>query len=390
MFKRCRPLCQQVSGVEQAHADPMAVAVVTGAAGLVGAETVRHFAQEGFDVVGLDNDMRSGFFGPAASTAAQAQLLRRTVKNYRHVTVDVRNEAAVARLLAHYGHAVSVLIHTAAQPSHDWAAGNPVVDFDINARSTLTLLEAFRAHCPGAVFIYTSTNKVYGDQPNHLPLVEQKTRWEIEPQHPYSAHGIDESMSTDRSLHSLFGVSKLAADLVVQEYGRYFGLKTVCLRAGCLTGPGHAAVELHGFLAYLVKCAARNVKYTIYGHKGKQVRDNVHACDIATAFSYIVQTPPSPGEVYNIGGGRDASCSIVEAIELCTRLFGRPPTVEYEAQPRKGDHIWWISDTRRFRTHYPGWRVTRTISDVIAEISDSLGSPNEFPAAALQPEPPQR
>jgi len=349
----------------------MAVALVTGAAGLVGSETVRFFADQGLDVVGVDNDMRAYFFGPEASTAQNREHLQRKVRAYRHLDIDVRDRTAIERQLSRYGRDLAVVVHTAAQPSHDWAAREPFTDFEINANGTLNLLEATRKHSPEAAFIFTSTNKVYGDTPNRLPLLERETRWEVDDSHPFSEHGIDETMAIDSSLHSLFGASKLAADVMVQEYGRYFGMRTVCFRGGCLTGPNHSGAELHGFLAYLVQCAVTERPYTVFGYRGKQVRDNIHSFDLVRAFwSFFLR--PRSGEVYNIGGGRASNCSVLEAIELCEHLVGRPMKWTYDDRHRVGDHIWWISDNRKFTSHYPDWRVTYSLEQTLAEIRDSI------------------
>jgi CDP-paratose 2-epimerase len=349
----------------------MSVAMVTGSAGLVGAETVRLLHGHGLEIVGIDNDMRGSFFGPDASTARSRRSLERELSAYTHIDVDIRDRAALEPLFKRYGAAIVLVIHTAAQPSHDWAARAPETDFAINASATLTLLELTRTYCDQAVFILTSTNKVYGDEPNRLPLIELEHRWELPDSHRYGTHGIDESMSIDQSLHSLFGVSKLSADLLVQEYGRYFGLKTACFRCGCLTGPHHAGAPLHGFLAYLVKCTVNRDRYEVLGYGGKQVRDNLHARDLAQAFWHFFNEPRS-AEVYNMGGGRQANCSMLEAIEMTERVVGRPLNWSYSEQNRIGDHIWWISDVRKFQSHYPGWRVTVGIEQVIEEIGDRL------------------
>lgn len=349
----------------------MSVALVTGAAGLIGAETVRVFAQRGLTVVGIDNDMRSAFFGLEGSTIWQRETLERTVPGYRHVDVDIRDEAAIGREFARYGRDISVVIHCAAQPSHDWAAKAPTMDFTVNANGTLTLLEATRLHSPDTVFIFTSTNKVYGDRPNALPLIEHETRYEVAPEHPFASHGIDETMSIDGCLHSLFGASKVAADVLVQEYGRYFGMKTACFRGGCLTGSGHSATQLHGFLAYLVKCAVTDAPYTVFGYQGKQVRDNIHSRDLVEAFWCFFQRPRT-GEVFNIGGGRHANCSMLEAIAMAEQLTGRPMTWSYTEANRIGDHIWWISDIRRFQSLYPEWRFRYDIEAIITEIHEGL------------------
>jgi CDP-paratose 2-epimerase len=264
---------------------------------------------------------------------------------------------------------VALVIHTAAQPSHDWAAREPITDFTVNANGTLVVLEAVRKHAPEAVFIFTSTNKVYGDRPNSLPLVEQDTRWEVAAGHPFAAHGIDETMSIDSTLHSLFGASKVAADVLVQEYGRYFGMKTACFRGGCLTGSGHSGTELHGFLAYLVKCAITDKPYTVYGYKGKQVRDNIHSRDLMRAFEAFCAAPKAAA-VYNIGGGRQNNCSMLEAIALCEQITGRPVDCSYSESNRTGDHIWWISNLRSFQQDYPGWQQEYRIETILREIFD--------------------
>src|SRR5262249_55456987 len=314
----------------------------------------RFFSAKGFRVVGIDNNMRKVFFGDDASTEWSRRELEATVPNYAHHHVDIRDRGRVEALFAEYCGDIKLVVHTAAQPSHDWAAQDPHTDFSVNANGTLVLLEAARKHCPRAAFVFTSTNKVYGDNPNNLPLVERETRWEVDPAHPYHEHGIDETMSVDHTKHSLFGVSKLAADALVQEYGRYFGMNTVCFRGGCLTGPGHSGTQLHGFLSYLVRCALTGAPYTVFGYKGKQVRDNIHSYDLVSMFWHYYQQP-RPGEVYNAGGGRHSNCSMREAIALCEQLSGRKMNVTYSGRNRIGDHIWYISDTRKFQAHYPAW-----------------------------------
>ena len=345
----------------------MALAIVTGSGGLVGAATARLFAAEGLDVVGIDNDMRQVFFGAEASTAWQVRTLQQSCRRYTHVDADIRDADAIGRVFARHGRDVAAVVHCAAQPSHDWAMRDPVTDFTVNANGTLTLLEATRRHAPDAAFIFVSTNKVYGDRPNALPLVEKPTRFELDPVHPWAAHGIPEEMPVDACLHSLFGASKLAADVLVQEYGRYFGMRTACFRGGCLTGPGHSGAQLHGFLSYLVRCAATDTPYSVFGHKAKQVRDNIHAEDLARAFLCFVERPTC-GEVYNIGGGRHSNCSVIEAITLAEAAVGRPMRVTVVDQPRIGDHVWWISDTRKFRAHYPQWRQRHDIASIVADI----------------------
>jgi CDP-paratose 2-epimerase len=349
----------------------MSVAVITGSAGLIGAEAARLFADKGLAVVGIDNDMRGRFFGDDASTRWARDHLARTLPHYRHIDADIRDEDAMRQVFATYKRDIAVIIHAAAQPSHDWAARDPVTDFTVNANGTLNLLLMTRQYCPNAPFIFCSTNKVYGNTPNRLPLIELATRWELSPEHPYATYGIDEFMSIDASTHSLFGVSKAAADLMVQEFGRYFGLKTACFRAGCLTGPGHSGTMLHGFLSYLVKCAVTGEPYRVLGYKGKQVRDNIHSLDLVNAFWCFFQNPRSAA-VYNIGGARHANCSMLEAIKMCADLTGRPMNYSYVADNRLGDHIWWISDVRRFQAHYPEWHFTYDIREMVAEIHDAM------------------
>ncbi len=349
----------------------MAVALITGSAGLIGSEAVRFFARQGFTPVGIDNDMRKYFFGEDGSTRWNLQRLREQVPNYIHVEADIRDQQAVERVFAEYGADIAIVIHAAAQPSHDWAAREPLTDFSINATGTLIMLEAARRHAPKTSFIFTSTNKVYGDTPNALPLVERETRWEVDPAHPFAAHGIDESMSIDSSKHSVFGVSKVAADVMVQEYGRYFGMNTACFRGGCLTGPGHSGAELHGFLAYLIKCCVTGRRYNIFGYKGKQVRDNIYSHDLVNMFWHYHQNP-RPGEVYNAGGGRHSNCSLLEAVAIAEEISGNRMKLNYVDENRSGDHIWWISDVRKFRAHYPKWEYTRSIREIMAEIHQGL------------------
>ena len=348
----------------------MDVALVTGSAGLIGAESVRFLANKGYRVVGIDNDMRRQFFGDAASTDWSRRQLESTIDDYVHHAVDIREQQAVEPIFAQYGSDLKIVIHTAAQPSHDWAAKAPFVDFSVNANGTMVLLEMTRQHCPQASFVFTSTNKVYGDNPNELPLFEQETRWEVDPAHPYAAHGIDEHMSIDHCKHSLFGASKVAADILVQEYGRYFGMKTACFRGGCLTGPGHSGTMLHGFLSYLVKCTITGERYTVLGYKGKQVRDNIHSYDLVNMFWHFHQAP-RPGEVYNAGGSRHSHCSMHEAIALSEEIVGKKMNVVYADDARSGDHIWYVSDVRKFRSHYPEWNYRYGLRDIIEQIADS-------------------
>ncbi len=346
----------------------MSVALITGSSGLIGSTAAYHFSQLGYDVWGIDNDMRSVFFGPDASTEWMRERLDRDLPNYRHFPLDIRDREAITKVFADGGRQISLVLHTAAQPSHDWAAQDPDTDFTVNANGTLALLEATRAHCPDSAFIFTSTNKVYGDTPNRLPLVELETRWELPPDHEWYG-GIPESMSIDASTHSLFGVSKAAADLLVQEYGRYFGLATACFRGGCLTGPGHSGAELHGFLAYLMKCAATGRPYTVFGYEGKQVRDNIHAFDLARAFEHVAAAP-TQAAVYNIGGGRFSNCSMLEAIDLCQEISGRQLDWTYSDQNRIGDHIWWIGDLSAFEADYPGWKLQYDVPAILQDIYD--------------------
>lgn len=347
----------------------MAVVIVTGSCGLIGSETVSFFCKTGFEVVGIDNNMRRVFFGKDGSVLWNMRRLRRLHKKYTHHTLDIRDRDKINRLFRRLGKEVALIVHTAAQPSHDWAARDPMTDFSVNATGTLVLLEATRHFCPQAVFIFTSTNKVYGNRPNDLPLIELEKRYELPGGHPYYP-GINESMSIDTCLHSVFGASKVAADVLTQEYGRYFGLKTGVFRGGCLTGPAHSGAELHGFLSYLVRCAITGRKYLIYGYKGKQVRDNIHSYDLVNAFYHFFQNP-HPAEVYNIGGSRFAHVSILEAIEFCQQLTKRKFSYEYNPQPRIGDHLWWISDVSKFQSHYPEWNYTHGIQDTLREIYEA-------------------
>lgn len=348
----------------------MSVALVTGSAGLIGSEASKRFHAEGFTIAGIDNDMRARFFGAEASTANTRAKLESSLTNYCHHNLDIRDTEGVEKLFQKFGSGIAAVVHTAAQPSHDWAAREPHTDFGVNATGTLNLLEATRKHCPDAVFVFTSTNKVYGDTPNRLPLIEMDRRWEIASGHPY-AQGIDETMSIDQTKHSLFGASKLAADVLVQEYGRYFGIKTVCFRGGCLTGPAHAGTELHGFLAYLMRCTVQGKPYRVFGYKGKQVRDNIHSHDLVEAFWQFVKAP-RVAEVYNIGGGRHSNCSMLEAIDMCQELSGRKLDATYFDDNRSGDHVWWISDVGKFKQHYPSWSYKYTLREILRESFEAL------------------
>ena len=345
----------------------MSTVLITGSAGLIGSEAVHFFAKLGFNIVGIDNDMRSFFFGQSASTLWNRNLLKdRYDQRYHHYDLDIRDQKSIENLFKEYSSDIELIIHSAAQPSHDWAANAPHVDFTVNANGTLVLLEATRQYSPNAVFIFTSTNKVYGDTPNYLPLQELETRWEIAPNHRY-AIGIDESMTIDNSKHSLFGASKVAADILVQEYGKYFGMKTGTFRGGCLTGPAHSGAKLHGFLAYLMKCTLTSEPYTIFGYRGKQVRDNIHSHDLVNAFYHFYQNPRC-GEVYNIGGSRHSNCSMLEAISICEDISGKKLQYTYIDVNRSGDHIWYISDVRNFQSHFPEWQYKYNLQDIIEDI----------------------
>jgi len=347
----------------------MKTIIVTGSGGLIGAQCVRHFSASADRVIGVDNDMRAYFFGDDASTTWSVRDLVDSIDNYEHRGLDIRDRSAIDGLIREIGSDLSLIVHTAAQPSHDWAAKEPFTDFEVNAVGTLNLLEATRQHAPEATFIFTSTNKVYGDTPNRLPLVELDKRWELDSDHAWFEHGIPEEMSLDNSTHSVFGASKVAADILVQEYGRYFGMNTGVFRGGCLTGPGHSGAELHGFLAYLMKCTATETPYTVFGYAGKQVRDNIHASDLVAAFEHFARAPRA-GEAYNIGGGRHANCSMLEAIEICERVAGRSLRWTYSDDNRIGDHIWWVSDIRKFQNHYPEWELDYGIDEIIQGIYD--------------------
>ncbi len=343
--------------------------LVTGSSGLIGSEVCLYFGQLGFEVHGLDNNQRAVFFGPQGDTRWNQQRLQLEVPGYQHHEEDIRNRQGVLALVKSLR--PTLIVHAAAQPSHDRAAAIPFDDFDTNAVGTLNLLEAARQACPESPFVHMSTNKVYGDGPNRIALAEQETRWEYAD--PAYVEGIPESFSIDQSLHSLFGASKVAADVMVQEYGRYFGMPTCCLRGGCLTGPNHSGVELHGFLSYLVKCNLEGLEYRVFGYKGKQVRDNIHSHDVAR-FIHAFAEQPRSGEVYNIGGGKANSCSILEAFALAERFSGKAQRYTYVETNRVGDHICYYSDLRKMQTHYPGWQVTVTLEETIAQIVESWQS----------------
>lgn len=342
--------------------------LVTGSSGLIGSACVRHFDAKGWEVAGVENNMRRDFFGPDGDTTWNLNALRAETRHFRHHEADIRDRERILQLVRDAR--PDLILHCAAQPSHDLAASRPFDDFDVNAGGTLNLLEATRRHAPEAVFCFMSTNKVYGDAPNELPLVEQETRWEYA--RPEDRNGVAETMRIDQSKHSIFGANKAAADLLVQEYGRYFGLKTGCFRGGCLTGAAHSAAELHGFLAYLVKCTREGRPYRVFGYKGKQVRDNLHAADVCRAFEEFYAAP-RPGEVYNLGGGRENSVSVLEAIKLIEAACGRKLDWRYVDEARSGDHICYISDLTKFRSHYPNWRVTMSLPAILEEMVRAAG-----------------
>lgn len=340
--------------------------LVTGSNGLIGSEVVSYFCSGGWEVIGFDNNMRGDFFGPSGDTRWNQQRLIDRFSNFRHVEVDIRNRAQVVAELGLIK--PDAIVHTAAQPSHDLAASRPFDDFDTNAVGTMNMLEATRLSCTDAPFVHMSTNKVYGDAPNEIPLVENGSRWDYADSQ--YENGIDENFRIDRSKHSLFGASKVAADIMVQEYGRYFNMPTCCLRGGCLTGPNHSGVELHGFLSYLIKCNIEKRLYRVYGYKGKQVRDNIHSLDVARFIHEFIKAPRT-GEVYNIGGGRANSISILEAFKLIESISGTPMVSEYVAQNRQGDHICYISDLSKMRAHYPAWDITKDLKTTFSEIYEA-------------------
>lgn len=342
--------------------------LVTGSGGLIGSESCVFFGKRGYKIIGIDNDMRSYFFGKSATTKKTCNALRNNKHiDYVHYSADIRNFKKLKKIFKRY--TFDLIIHTAAQPSHDWAAKEPLTDYSINSTATLYLLECMREYCPEATFVFTSTNKVYGDNPNHLPLVEKELRWEIEGGHKFK-EGIDESMSIDASMHSVFGANKLAADILVQEYGKYFNLNTACFRGGCLTGKQHSGAELHGFLSYLIKAAKQSIPYTIFGHKGKQVRDNIHSFDLVNAFWHFHQNPKQ-GEVYNIGGSRHSCISMLEAIKYIENYSNTKVNYSISDKKRKGDHIWYISDVSKFKNDFPQWEYMYTIEDILKEMLEN-------------------
>ena len=348
----------------------MNIALITGSCGLVGSESSIYFAKKRFKIVGIDNNARKFFFGKDGDISWIKKKLKKNLKNYTHYNVDIRNYASLKKIFKKYKKRIKVIIHAAAQPSHDWAKNKPFIDFDINAKGTLNLLELTKLYCPKAPFIFMSTNKVYGDNPNYLPLVEKKTRWEIKSTHKFKS-GIDETMSIDNCTHSFFGVSKSYADLIVQEYGKNVGLKTVCFRAGCITGPNHSGAKLHGFLSYLVKASLQNREYTLIGYKGKQVRDNIHSQDLVACF-WEFYKKPGYGEVYNTGGGRYSNCSINEALNLVERIAKIKIKRKILKQNRIGDHIWYVSNMKKFKKKYPNWKQKYSTLKIIKELIEEF------------------
>ena len=330
--------------------------LITGSTGLIGSSTCEYYLNKKKSVIGIDNDLRKYFFGIDSSNKWKEKKLKKN-KNYIHFSVDIRNKSKIFEIFKKYRNKINAVIHTAAQPSHDWAAKEPFTDFDVNANGTLNLLEALRKYCPNASFVFTSTNKVYGDTPNFLPLEEKKLRYEIKKSHKFFKKGINETMSIDHTTHSIFGASKTAADLLVQEYGRYFNLKTVTFRGGCLTGENHSGAQLHGFLSFLIKSIINNKNYSVFGYKGKQVRDNIHSTDVVSAFDEFIKKPLQGGKVYNLGGGRENSCSILEAIKMIEEISGKKSKYKILNKNRIGDHIWWISDNSEFKKDYPRWKI---------------------------------
>ena len=347
----------------------MSVVIITGSTGLVGSESVNFFTKKGFDVIGIDNNLRKFFFGLEGDTTWVKRKLKKN-KRYKHFNIDIRNYLELEKVFKKFKKKISLVIHTAAQPSHDWAKQYPKIDFDVNAKGTLNLLELTKRYCIKAPFIFMSTNKVYGDNPNKLNLIEKKLRYEIDSKHKFF-NGINESMSIDNCTHSFFGVSKSYADLLVQEYGKNVGIRTACFRAGCITGPNHSGAKLHGFLSYLVKASITKKNYTIIGYKGKQVRDNIHSNDLINCFWHFFKKPRA-GEVYNVGGGRKSNCSILEALNIVEQITNRRIKKRFTRVNRVGDHIWYISSMKKFRSHYPKWKQKYTTSKIIEELIEKI------------------
>jgi CDP-paratose 2-epimerase len=348
----------------------MSIALITGSCGLVGSESAIFFSKKGFEIIGIDNNYRKVFFGNDGDISWIKNKLKKNLKNYNHSNTDIRNYNNLEKIFKKYKKKINLIIHAAAQPSHDWAKNKAFIDFDINAKGTLNLLELTKIYCPDAPFIFMSTNKVYGDNPNALPLIEKRTRWEIKENHKFKS-GIDESMSIDNCTHSFFGASKSYADLIVQEYGKNIGLKTTCFRAGCITGPNHSGAKLHGFLSYLVKISLQSKKYTLIGYKGKQVRDNIHSSDLVSCF-WEYYKKPGYGEVYNIGGGRYSNCSIIEALNMVENIADIKIKKNILKENRIGDHIWYVSNTKKFKNKYPNWKQKFSTQKIINELIEQL------------------
>ncbi len=343
--------------------------LVTGSSGLIGSEVCTYFDNRGWKIYGIDNNQRAAFFGESGDTRWNQMRLQSKLKNFQHIEADIRDRNLILKIVE--GLKADAIVHTAAQPSHDKAAQIPFEDFDTNAVGTFNLLEAARRYCPESPFIHMSTNKVYGDGPNKIKLTELKTRWDYDDNKYYN--GIAETFTIDQSTHSIFGASKIAADIMVQEYGRYFGMPTCCLRGGCLTGPNHSGVELHGFLSYLVKCNLEGKQYMIFGYKGKQVRDNIHSYDVATFIECFIESPRN-GEVYNLGGGKDNTCSILEAFEIVQSMTSKEMVYDYLDKERIGDHICYYSDLSKIKNHYPAWEITKNLTIIFEEIVSSWES----------------
>jgi CDP-paratose 2-epimerase len=348
----------------------MSIALITGSCGLVGSESSIFFSKKGFDIIGIDNNARKFFFGKDGDISWIKTKLKKNLKKYKHYDTDIRNYDALEKIFLKYKKNIKLIIHAAAQPSHDWAKNKPIIDFDINAKGTLNLLELTKLYCPEAPFIFMSTNKVYGDNPNKLPLIETKSRWEIKNAHKYKV-GIDESMSIDNCTHSFFGASKAYADIIVQEYGKNVGLKTTCFRAGCITGPNHSGAKLHGFLSYLVKASLKIKKYSLIGYKGKQVRDNIHSSDLVNCF-WEFYKKPSRGKIYNAGGGRFSNCSILEALNIVEENAGITVKKNVLRANRIGDHIWYISSMKKFKKDYPKWKQKYSTKKIINELIEQF------------------
>ena len=348
----------------------MSLVLITGSCGLVGSEAAIFFSKKGFEILGVDNNARRFFFGPDGDISWIKKSLKKKIKNYNHYNIDIRNYNSLKKIFSKYRNQIKLIIHCAAQPSHDWAKNKAFIDFDVNAKGTLNLLELTKKYCSSSPFIFMSTNKVYGDNPNKLPLIEKKTRWEVNKNHKF-VNGIDETMSLDSCTHSFFGVSKTYADLIVQEYGKNVGLNTVTFRGGCITGPNHSGAKLHGFLSYLVKQCILNKKYTIIGYKGKQVRDNLHSYDLINCFWEFFKKP-NKGKVYNIGGGRFSNCSILEVINEVESISGQKIKKKYIKKNRVGDHIWYISDNSKFIKDYPNWKQKYDTKKIINELIENI------------------